>query len=205
MAQTTQTTVALWTGRKATRAARILLPSPAFWIVTALLVGCIAAVRALPWLVFVLIPWCLIVLAFWRMNFEAGFQRHITGRLRGTARSLLIYRWRWSRALQRSGVISKVGGTPLLVRTMSTPVYDRLRVRMVAGQRVDDFAEESERLAQSFGALACRTHAVQGKPHWVQLTFLANDPLTKELGPYPPEPDWIDGLPIAIREDGLPW
>jgi S-DNA-T family DNA segregation ATPase FtsK/SpoIIIE len=195
----------VWSGRKLGRIARILAPSPAVWAVTAVLVGSAAIVRAVPWLIFALMLLVPAVLGFWRMNFPNGYANHVTGRVRGTARSLFVYRWRWGRALRRSGVISNIGGLPLLARTSSTPVYDRLKVRMVAGQRVEDFADESERLAQSFGALACRTRAVQGGPHWVELMFLAKDPLTKDVRPYPPDPGWRTGLPIAVREDGQTW
>lgn len=205
MAQTTQATVALWTGRKAARAARIALPSPAFWILATVTAISCTVVAAFPWLVFVIIPWWLCILAFWRMNFPDGYAIHVAGRARGTVRSLLVYRWRWGRALRRSGVISSVGGVPLLVRTSSTPVFDRLKVRMVAGQRVEDFAEESDRLKQTFGALACRVHTIPNRPHQVELMFLTRDPLITPLGPYPPEPDWRSGLPIAVTEDGKPW
>lgn len=204
MAQT-QATVALWTGRKAVRAVRIVLPSLAFWMVTAVLAAVWAVGQIAAWLSISFALACLIALGFWRMSFPDSYAIHVTGRARGTVRSLFVYRWRWGRALRRSGVISAVGGLPLLVRTSSTPVFDRLWVRMVAGQRVDDFADESDRLAQSFGALACRTHAVQGSPHWVELMFLAKDPLTKDVRPYPPDPGWRTGLPIAVREDGQTW
>jgi S-DNA-T family DNA segregation ATPase FtsK/SpoIIIE len=195
----------VWAGRKFGRLTRILFCSPAPWILTALLVASMVAIHAAAWAVFVIIGWALCVLGFWRMSFPQGFSTHVVGRLRGTMRSLLVYRYRWSRGLKRSGVISGTGGYPLLVRTTSTGVYDRLRVRMVAGQRVEDFAEEADRLAQTFNALACRVNAVPNRPHWLDLTFLTSDPLLKTVRPYPPEPDWQQGLPIARREDGKPW
>src|SRR5438046_6548490 len=164
--------IPLWIARKLGRLARIVIPSPAAWIIAALAALEVAVGQIAIWLTISLALACLVALAFWRMQFPDGFQRHIAGRARGTARSLLVYRWRWSRGLQRSGVISKTGGTPLLVRTSSTPVFDRLQVRMVAGQRVEDFAEENDRLAQTFGALACRASHVLGKPHRLELMFL---------------------------------
>jgi S-DNA-T family DNA segregation ATPase FtsK/SpoIIIE len=202
---TTRITIPLWIAYKAWRATRILAPSPAVWIITAL-VALEVAVGQLSWLLTISLTLaCLVALGFWRMQFPASFTVHIAGRTRGTVRSLFWYRWRWSRALRRSGVISNIGGLPLLVRTWSTSNYDRLTIRMVAGQQPTDFSEEADRLAQSFGALACRVHTMPNRPHWVQLMFMTNDPLTKTLGPYPPELDWITGLPIAIREDGQPW
>jgi S-DNA-T family DNA segregation ATPase FtsK/SpoIIIE len=199
-------TLLAWAARKLGRLARILLPSPAAWIVTALLAAMVLVVYAVPWLVFVVGLWTLGVLAFWRINFPTGYQTHVAGRARGTVRSLAVYRWRWTRALKRSGVISSVGGVPLLVRTWSTPIFDRLRIRMVAGQRVEDWAEESDRLAQTFGALACRVHTLPNKPHWLELMFLTSEPLAKDVRPYPPEPNiFTDGLPIATHENGQPW
>jgi DNA segregation ATPase FtsK/SpoIIIE, S-DNA-T family len=212
----------VWAGRKIGRLARIACCSPAPWILAALLVASLTAISAAAWAVFVIAGWAACVLTFWRMSWPQGFRTHVAGRLRGTARSLLVYRYRWSRGLKRSGVISGTGGYPLLVRTTSTGVYDRLRVRMVAGQRVEDFAEEADRLRQTFNALACRVNAVPNRPHWLDLTFLTKDPLLKTVRPYPPqgrmvsrviggeelrfpEPDWQSGLPIARREDGKPW
>jgi S-DNA-T family DNA segregation ATPase FtsK/SpoIIIE len=205
MASTTQATVALWTGRKTARAARIVLPSPATWTVVLVATLSVLAVATVPWLAFVVIPWMLIVLAFWRINFPDGYAFHVTGRARGTARSLIIYRTRWAKGLRKSGVYTGNSPAPILLRTNSTPVYDRLTVRMVAGQRIEDFAEETDRLTQTFGALACRVHQVPTKPRQLEMTFLTTDPLVTELGPYPPDPDWQQGLPIAIHEDGTPW
>jgi S-DNA-T family DNA segregation ATPase FtsK/SpoIIIE len=195
----------VWAGRKFGRLTRILFCSPAPWILAAVGVASMVAIDAAAWAVFVIVPWAACVLGFWRMSFPQGFSTHVVGRLRGTARSLLVYRYRWSRGLKRSGVISGTGGYPLLVRTTSTGVYDRLRVRMVAGQQPEDFAEEADRLKQTFNALACRVHAVPNRPHLLDLTFLTSDPLLKTVRPYPPEPDWQNGLPVAIREDGKPW
>jgi S-DNA-T family DNA segregation ATPase FtsK/SpoIIIE len=202
---TTTVTIPLWCARKVGRLARIAVPSPAVWAVTGLIALEVAVGQIAVWLTISLTLACLVALGFCRMQFPASYATHVAGRARGTIRSLFWYRWRWTRALRRSGVITTAGGLPLLVRTSSTPVFDRLTIRMVAGQQPSDFSEEADRLAQSFGALACRVHTLPSKPHRVQLMFLIKDPLIKELGPYPPEPDWQDGLPIAIREDGKPW
>lgn len=202
---TTRVLIPIWIARKTVRAARILLPSPAVWIVTAVLAGSCLAIAAVPWLAFVIIPWWLVSLAFWRMNFPDGFARHVSGRARGTARSLTTYRPRWGKALRKSGIINTTSPLPLLVHTRSTPVYDQLRIRMVAGQRIEDFTEESDRLAQTFGALACRVHTLPNKPHWLELMFLTSDPLVNPIDPYPPEMNWQQGLPIAVCEDGQPW
>jgi S-DNA-T family DNA segregation ATPase FtsK/SpoIIIE len=202
---TTTVTIPLWIARKVGRLARIVTPSPAVWAVGALAVLEVAVGQIAVWLTISLTLAVLVALGFWRMQFPVSFATHIAGRARGTLRSLAVYRWRWSRALRRSGVISTTSTLPLLVRTRSTPVYDQLQIRMVAGQQPDDFAEEADRLKQSFGALACRVRTLPNKPHWVELMFLTKDPLAKTVGPYPPEPDWITGLPIAIREDGQPW
>jgi S-DNA-T family DNA segregation ATPase FtsK/SpoIIIE len=148
---------------------------------------------------------CLGVAAAWAMQFPTSYQHHISGRARGTMRSLFIYRWRWASALKDCGVILRRSDAPLLLRTNSTKVFDRLTVRMTPGQRPEDWANNSDRMAQTFGALNCRV-TTTGKPHWLELIFLTADPLTEPVNPYPPEPDALThGLPIARTEDGKPW
>src|ERR687892_263652 len=79
---------------------------------------------------------------------------------------------------------------------------DRVTVKMLPGQILDDYADQGERLAMTFGAQDCRV--VTGKRHGdLDLSFLTDDPLQSPVPPIPPadEPD-LSALPVALREDG---
>ena len=49
---------------------------------------------------------------------------------------------------------------PRLGRVVSTASVDRVRVRMLPGQTLDDYAAVADRLAQTFGVQACRVRSV---------------------------------------------
>jgi DNA segregation ATPase FtsK/SpoIIIE, S-DNA-T family len=76
---------------------------------------------------------------------------------------------------------------------------------MLPGQILDDYADQGERLAMTFGAQDCRV--VTSRRHGeVDLCFLTVDPLQQVVPPFPPadEPD-LEALPVALREDGTPY
>lgn len=199
-------TVTQWAARKLVRLSHTLFRSPAVWVLAAFITAGWVIERVHPLLAVSFALACLTPLFFWAMQFPESYRAHVSGRFRGTLRSLFKYRWRWSFGLKTCGVIARWRDAPLLLRTNSTPEFDRLRVKMIAGQRVEDFAEKADRLAQTFGALGCRVSAVRGRPHWLDLLFLARDPLVKPVSPLPPDPDVLTkGLPIAVREDGKVW
>jgi S-DNA-T family DNA segregation ATPase FtsK/SpoIIIE len=196
----------VWFGRTLARLVVIVVRSPAKMIVLLPLAAGWYLGQIAAWMVISFALLCFVLGAAWAMQFPASFQRNVSGRARGTARNLLIYRWRWRRALRRCGVILTATATPLLLRTSSTKVFDRLLVRMATGQRLEDYAEASDRLAQTFGALGCRASAVRGRPQWLELLFLTSDPLVDEVPPFPPDPEALSrGLPVARREDGRQW
>lgn len=201
------TTVTVWAIRKLGRLVQVIARSPAKWALTALL----AVAWTTAWAVDQIAPTpvaaaaatlCLMPLAPLAMH-----STNTAGRIRGTVRSLLRYRWRWSSALKNCGVIARWREAPLLLRTYSTTNYDRLRVRMVSGQTIDHYAGASAALAQTFNSLGCRIQPVPNKPHWLELTFLTKDPLVNPVPPFPADDVNVltNGLPIARREDGTPW
>ena len=92
---------------------------------------------------------------------------------------------------------------PTLKKVQSTRSVDRVRVRMLPGQTVEDWAKVSDRLCQTFGAEDCRVRSVKRRPHELEVWFLVNDPLVNPVYPIiTTEPVNLDGLPIAICEDG---
>jgi S-DNA-T family DNA segregation ATPase FtsK/SpoIIIE len=197
-------TLLTWTAHKLGRLLHIIVRSPAKLATLPPLTAAWWLNTIATWLAVGFALLCLTIAAAWAMHFPASYQTHIAGRIRGTWRSLK-YRWHWGRWLKDCGVILRRSEAPLLLRTHSTKIFDRLTVRMTPGQRPEDWANNSDRLAQTFGALNCRI-TTTGKPHWLELLFLTSDPLTEPVNPYPPEPDALTkGLAIARTEDGKPW
>ena len=198
------TTLLVWIARKLGRLLLIMVRSPAklatlLPLATAWYLNSIAT-----WLAAGFALLCIAIAAAWAMQFPGSYQQHIAARARGTWRSLK-YRWHWSRYLKDCGIILRRSDTPFLLRIHSTKNFDRLTVRMLPGQRPEDWANNADRLTHTFGALNCRVMATS-KPRWLELLFLTSDPLTEPVPPFPPEPDVLDaGLPIARREDGKPW
>jgi S-DNA-T family DNA segregation ATPase FtsK/SpoIIIE len=198
------TTLAVWTFRKLGRLLLILIRSPAKLATLLPLTMAWWLNTIATWLAVGFGILTLAICAAWAMQFPGSYQTHIASRARGTWRSLHVYRWRWSTALKRCGIIKTWHEAPLLLHTTSTKTTDQLRIRMVAGQKLEDYTDNADRLAQTFKALNCRIHNV--KPQWLDLMFLTAEPLQHEVRPFPPEPRVLTtGLPIARQENGNPW
>ena len=74
---------------------------------------------------------------------------------------------------------------------------------MLPGQRVEDYAQVADRLAQTFGAQDCRVRSVRKRRHLVELWFLINDPLETVVRPFDAAEDALTaGIPVALAEDG---
>jgi S-DNA-T family DNA segregation ATPase FtsK/SpoIIIE len=108
--------------------------------------------------------------------------------------------------MDTAGLTKERHGTdyvPPLLRIRSTRSVDRVRVRMLPGQTVEDFGAVAERLAQTFGAEVCRVRSIAKRRHYVELWFLVVDPLDQLVKPFPPAADCLThGIPVARAEDG---
>ena len=198
------TTLLVWLARKLGRLLLIIARSPAKLATLLPLLAIWWLNSIATWLAAGFALLCIAICAAWATQFPDHYANHVMNRARGTWRSLK-YRRHWSRYLKDCGIILRRSDTPFLLRIHSTKNFDQLTVRMNPGQRPEDWANNADRLTQTFGALNCRI-TTTGKPHWLQLMFLTNDPLTQSVDPYPPEPDALNrGLPIARQEDGKPW
>ncbi|MBA8794029.1 S-DNA-T family DNA segregation ATPase FtsK/SpoIIIE [Friedmanniella endophytica] len=156
----------------------------------------------------------LVSMRVWR---PVWFRRLVGGPVSAVWRSGWVYRRRWSTALETAGLTvasasstvgtsSQVRYVPPLLRVRSTGFVDRVRVRMLPGQTVDDYAEQADRLAQTFGAQACRVRSVARRVHEVELWLLTRDPLTRVVDPFASTvADLAVGPRVALGEDGLPW
>lgn len=145
-------------------------------------------------------------LVVWRLRWPGTFEPQVSLRFRTWWRSGLVYRRRWATAMDTVGLLVERRGTdyvPPLLRVRSTRTVDRVAVRMLPGQKVDDFANVADRLAQTFGALDCRVRSVRRRRQMVELWFLTDDPLEATVAPFEPDPDALTkGIPVALCEDG---
>jgi DNA segregation ATPase FtsK/SpoIIIE, S-DNA-T family len=96
--------------------------------------------------------------------------------------------------------------SPRVVRVGAGRWSDRVIVRMVVGQQPLDWARRADALAHAFGARACRTTALAGRPGYVELQVGRADPLARVVAP-PALGDVVDldAIPVGVREDGHPW
>jgi len=147
------------------------------------------------------------LLCGWRRLHRGSFTRLVTWRARGRWRQVTVYRYRWQPAMVTTGLAGRLEYTeylPRLVSVRSTGSVDVVRVRMLPGQTLTDWAGNAPRLAQTFGALDCRVRSVPRRVHDLALWFLTEDPLTQPVQPFDPkDPPDLAALPVALGEDGL--
>jgi len=93
---------------------------------------------------------------------------------------------------------------PVLGKVSATRHTDRVMVRLVSGQSVDDFAARAPNLAHGFGAVLCRVRSAA--PGAVVLEFVRRDALAAIISALPigSHAD-LRALPVGKREDGQPW
>jgi S-DNA-T family DNA segregation ATPase FtsK/SpoIIIE len=130
--------------------------------------------------------------------------------LRGPVRRLLVYRRLWQPACATADLAIRRGRfelLPELLAVRSTPLVDRVRVRMLPGQTVLDYAAVTDQLAQTFGVLDMRARATRRR-HEVELLALVRDPLDRienlEVSDVTKSGAEVDlrALPVGVREDG---
>jgi S-DNA-T family DNA segregation ATPase FtsK/SpoIIIE len=142
----------------------------------------------------------------WRLRWPVTFEAQVRLRLRTWWRTGWVYRRQWATAMDTAGLLVERRRTdcvPPLLRVRSTRTVDRVRVRMLPGQRVEDYAAVADRLAQTFGAQDCRVRSIRKRRHLVELWFLINDPLEAVVQPLDASTDALTaGIPVALCEDG---
>ncbi len=146
-------------------------------------------------------------LAVWRRRWRDSFTRQVTWRLRGLVRGRFTYRFAWQPAMVTTGLAVRVDTREYLpkVRSVrSTGAVDQLRVRMLPGQTIEDWAAAGPRLAQTFDARECRVRSVDDSRRELVLWFLVHDPLNQPVPAYEASGSVdLGALPVARREDGL--
>lgn len=202
----------LWLARRLTRLFLLIVRSPAAMIAVTLTAAFVAGWQLVhPALPLGVVCGLVTGLVVWRWRWPAAFEVHVRIRVRAWWRASVIYRRRWAAAMDTIGLTKERHGTdyvPPLVAIRSNRWMDQVTVRMLPGQRLQDWVDVADRLAQTFGALDCR---VRSTPHAqrVQLWFLVRDPLALVVPPLDPDLDpgrlLVDGIPVAVAEDGTVW
>lgn len=130
----------------------------------------------------------------------------VRSRLFGSVRSVLVYRWRWSRLCRACGLSKKNPRTgddevARLVRVRLSPAGDDLHVRLLPGTIPGDFTKRADDLAHALGARAVRV--TSPNPGWVVLTIVRRDPLEVELKLSSVKPAMdLTQVAFAVGEDG---
>ena len=147
-----------------------------------------------------------LLLVGWSRFHPGSFTRFVRWPARSAFRRVLVYRRGWQPAMVTCGLDVRVVDKqflPELRRVRSSRTVDRVRVRMLPGQVLEDYAAQAERLAMTLGAVECRVRT--GKKHGeVELWFLVDDPLRDLVPVFEPPASTPDygRLPVALREDG---
>src|SRR5215217_391525 len=184
--------------------------SPAALIVFAFLVLSMAAYQAAG-LFLVAGLYVAVVGAFLgvRIRYPEVYERRVHLVIRSRWRGSM-YAGKWRAGMDLAGLSQRRDNgalyEPVLLSVRSTRSVDVVRVRMLAGQVVEDWGKVSDRLCQTFAAVDCRVHSVAGRPHELELLFLAVDPLQAIVEPVePPVPVDLARLPVGVQESGEPY
>ena len=195
-----------WLVRRLYRLIALIFSSWSAFLATVVLVGLTLLGRQSgPVLVLVVLAVALAGLVLWRLRWPAGFRVHVRHRVRSWLRGI-AYRAGWRAAMTTAGLSLHRGTVellPKLGKITCTATVDRVRLRMLPGQTLDDYAAVADRLAQTFNAQACRVRSVPRRPHHLVLWLLVADPLTEPVPPFPTADDALSkGVPVALAEDG---
>jgi DNA segregation ATPase FtsK/SpoIIIE, S-DNA-T family len=198
----------LWLARRLFRLLVLIARSPAALTMIGLTAGVVTSWQLVsPALPLGILGGLAAWLIGWRWRWPASFSVHAADRVRGWWRGAWVYRRRWAVAMDTVGLTKNRHGAdyvPPLLSVRSNRWMDKLTVRMLPGQRMQDFVDLADRLYPTFGAVDCRVRTTKN-PHKVQLWLLINDPLNAVVDPFPPADNLADGLPVARCEDGTPW
>ena len=171
----------------------------------------------------------------WRLGHPGSFRPVVAWPLRAWARRVFVYRRDWQALMATLHLGAKSSADELLVpellRVRCTSTVDKVRVRMLPGQVLADFAKNADRFAATFEAIDCRVRSVHRpqplrmavfrlkramgrtveapppRPSRVlELWFLVADPLNAmtPLFAVPDRPN-LKSLALAVGEDGLVW
>ncbi|GEA89733.1 FtsK/SpoIIIE domain-containing protein [Cellulomonas cellasea] len=145
------------------------------------------------------------VLVALRVLFPSWFAAGVQSRMAGWWREVRVYRGAWQSAMVTTGLALREGRElqlPRLIAVRTRGGIDLVRVRMLPGQVLEDWAQCAPRLAQTFGTQECRVRTVVRRKHDLDLWFLVTDPLAVDVPPFDVDTTDTTALPVGVREDG---
>jgi hypothetical protein len=125
-----------------------------------------------------LVAWAVLVLVTWRCYWPGSFTRWVAAPARGKWRAWWCYRRRWEAVMNVADLAPWYRGRilmPVLGKVAATRYTDRVAVRLVSGQCMEDFAKRADNLAHGFGAMICRIRSARSGA--LVLEFVRRDAL----------------------------
>ncbi len=100
----------------------------------------------------------------WRLGHPASFRPMVSWPVRAWWRRVFVYSREWEALMATLKLAAKSSGDELLVpdlqRVRCTGTVDKVRLRMLPGQVLADYAKVADRFAATFEALDCRVRSV---------------------------------------------
>ncbi|QDP94801.1 cell division protein FtsK [Microlunatus elymi] len=197
--------VAVWLIRRLAGLVMIIVRTPLLLAAALVIIGlAVLWSRFGTWPAVVAAVLLVVGLVVWRLRWPAWFTRTVGNRARSLGRWFWIYRRSWQPAMITANLAQHRDGTeylPQLLDVTSTRWVDRVRVRLLPGQTLDDWAEIAHRLAQSFAVDACRVHSTD-HVQVIEVWALHRDPLTDTVAPTDPADLDLDRLELGRAESG---
>jgi S-DNA-T family DNA segregation ATPase FtsK/SpoIIIE len=171
----------------------------------ALVIG-LAAERDYGWSLFTLLATTLALIT-WSRFAPKSYLALISGRIWKRRRSWKVYRTRWTNVCALHGLTRTLDGA-VLVPPLARPVigytFDRLTVRMLAGQTIDDWSRNADAFAHTFGARSVQVRS--SRPAVVEMMMIHADNLGAVM-PVPPPVEAVDlfRVPVGTTELAQSW
>lgn len=202
------TTVLVWLIRRLVRAVVIIIGTPLLLASVSVIIG-LAVLRSYAgsWPALAVALAVIAGLVGWRIRWSASFAFVVGDRARSLGRRYGTFGRFWQPAMVTANLAQHRDGTeylPQLLRVKSTHWVDRVRVRLLPGQTLADWADMAPRLAQSFAVEVVRVRSTRDV-QVIELWALRRDPLTDRIRPVESQRSDLDGLEVGRAEDGTPF
>ena len=166
----------------------------------------LAGARDFGWSLFTAVAATLALIAWCRLA-PNSYRALVSGRIWKRRRSWRVYRARWPNICVLHGLTRTLNGA-VLVPPLTRPVIgytlDRLTVRMLAGQTVDDWSRNADAFAQTFGARSVQVRS--SRLAVVELMVIHADTLGAVIPvPSPVEAVDLTRVPVGTPELAQSW
>jgi S-DNA-T family DNA segregation ATPase FtsK/SpoIIIE len=166
----------------------------------------LAGARDFGWSLFTAVAATLALIAWCRLA-PKSYRVLVSGRIWKRRRSWKVYRARWTNVCVLHGLTRTLNGA-VLVPPLARPVigysFDRLTVRMLAGQTIEDWSRNADAFAHTFGARSVQVRS--SRPAVVELMIVHADTLGVVIPvPSPVEAVDLTRVPVGTTELAQPW